>query len=511
MNKINTFKNERLAGAILSYIFTSLNLLVNFIYAPVLLKYLGKSEYGLYQMVASFFAYITIFETSISSGVLRYYCNAKAKNDTEAMENVLFISRRIYRIISVILIFFGIVLIAGYTAFYRSSLSDTQLRESIFMLVALIVNMIVSMLNSVYIATITGNERFIFAQSLRIVIQIVQPLLCCLVAIRYPYALTIVIGQLIVNIAAATARRIYAKKSIGIKIIQHQKDSELSKAILVFASSLLISSIADQIFWKADQIIIGKMYSTVLVAIYSIGGQIYNSYQHVGTSITMIFYPQISNLYQEDDALAKISKLFIKVGRIVFFILLIVLSGFAIFGKEFIRYWVGDDYYEAYYVALFVMLPFTIDLVQNIGLSILQVMNKYSFRAKMYFVAAILNIGSTIIMMRYMGIKGAALSTGISMLLTSGFILNGYYIKLGLDIKGFWENIVIILVKLSPLIIMTYFINKLWLENVFGSMWWLAARIVLYSICYLLLVFFVAMNKNEKEIARKFIRRLIKR
>lgn len=52
MNKINTFKNERLAGAILSYIFTSLNLLVNFIYAPVLLKYLGKSEYGLYQMVA---------------------------------------------------------------------------------------------------------------------------------------------------------------------------------------------------------------------------------------------------------------------------------------------------------------------------------------------------------------------------------------------------------------------------------------------------------------------------
>ncbi len=511
MRRLDSFRNERFLGAILSYVFTGLNLLVNFIYAPVLLKYLGKSEYGLYQMVASFFAYITIFETSISSGVLRYYCNAKAKNDTEAMENVLSISRHIYRIICVILVFVGAVLIVGYIAFYRSSLSDAELRESVFMLMALIVNMVVSMLNSVYIATITGNERFVFAQSLRIIIQIVQPLICCIVAIRYPYALTIVVGQLIVNMIAATVRRIYAKKSIGIRIIQHKRDPVLSKAILIFASSLLISSIADQIFWKADHIIIGKIYNTALVAIYSIGGQIYTSYQHVGTSITMVFYPQISNLYQEDDALKKISKLFIKVGRIVFYILLIVLSGFIIFGREFLGYWVGSDYNDAYYVALFVMIPFTIDLVQNIGLSILQVMNKYSFRAKMYFVAAVLNIVSTIILAKHLGIKGAALSTGISMLITSGFILNGYYMKIGLDVKGFWINIISILIRVLPLIIFAYALNLLWLENVLNGVIGLVIRILLYSVVYLVLIYTLVMNQDEKIIIMKFTGRLIKR
>lgn len=507
MHNREKLKNERLAGAILSYTFTGLNLLVNFIYAPILLKYLGKSEYGLYQMVASFFAYITIFETSISSGVLRYYCNAKAKNDETAMENILSVSRRIYSIISMILVFAGVILIFGYITFFKSSLSDLQMRESIFMLIALIANMIVSMLNSVYLATITANERFVFVQSLRIIIQIVQPLLCFLTVIWYPYALTIVIGQLVVNTVAATVRRIYANKSIGIRIIQHSEDKELSSAILVFASSLLLSSIADQIFWKADQIIIGKMYSTTLVAVYSIGGQIYTCYQYVGTSITMIFYPQISKLYQEENGIEQISRLFIKVGRIVFFMLLIVLSGFMIFGREFLMYWVGSDYNEAYYVALFVMLPFTIDLVQNIGLSILQVMNKYSFRARMYFMAAVLNLITTIIMTKYMGICGAALSTGISMLITSGFILNGYYMKLGLKIREFWINILGIFIKVLPFIIAVYFFNGLF-SQMLNGVWGLIMRMVLYSVGYITIIILFAMNSDEKRFVKKKFNRI---
>ena len=171
-------KNERFVGSLLSYVFTVISLLVSFIYVPILLKYLGKAEYGLYQMVASFFAYISIFETSASSGVLRYYCNAKAKNDETAMESVLAISRYIFRIISVILVFIGAILIFGFTVFYESSLSEQQLIESVFMLIALIINMIITMLNSVYLATIIGNERFIFVKSLSIIILILQPELC---------------------------------------------------------------------------------------------------------------------------------------------------------------------------------------------------------------------------------------------------------------------------------------------------------------------------------------------
>lgn len=47
--------SERKKGAILSYIQVVLSAIVSVIYVPILLRYLGKSEYGLYQIVGSFF------------------------------------------------------------------------------------------------------------------------------------------------------------------------------------------------------------------------------------------------------------------------------------------------------------------------------------------------------------------------------------------------------------------------------------------------------------------------
>ena len=71
------------------------------------------------------------------------------------------------------------------------------------------------------------------------------------------------------------------------------------------------------------------------------------------------------------------------------------------FGKEFITLWVGPVYEPAYAMAIVVMVPFTIDIVQNLGLTILQVMNRYGFRAKMYFIAACLNIISTLFLAHF--------------------------------------------------------------------------------------------------------------
>ena len=58
-----------------------------------------------------------------------------------------------------------------------------------------------------------------------------------------------------------------------------------------------------------------------------------------------------------------------------------VLTGFILYGREFIAIWVGEEFNKSYYIALIIMIPFTIDLIQNIGLAILQAKNMYSFRA----------------------------------------------------------------------------------------------------------------------------------
>lgn len=150
------------------------------------------------------------------------------------------------------------------------------------------------------------------------------------------------------------------------------------------------------------------------------------------------------------------------------------------------------------------MVPFSIDLVQSIGLSILQIMNRYSFRAKMYFVAALINVVTTIIMTQYFGIVGAAFSTGVTMLITSGFILNWYYSKVGLQIRKFWLNIGSIFIKVMPYAILMYFVN-LKLGNAFSGMLGLTLKILAYTLGFLLILYIFALNLDEQKFIKKYL------
>ncbi|MEY8481192.1 oligosaccharide flippase family protein [Lachnospiraceae bacterium 48-21] len=503
--RIQKKQGDRVSAALLSYLLTILHIIVNLIYSPLLIHYIGDSEYGLYQLAASFFSYIAIFESSVSVGVLRFYCNAKAKKDEDAVENVLAVARYIYNILSLIVLAAGSMLVVVFYYFYRSSFSHTELVEGCFMLAALLVNLLIILRNAIYLAAISGNERFVFLRVTAICIQIGQPVLCYLVIVRHPYALAVVLTQLLFNMVQVLVRFIYAKRRLRVKAVRHGNGKKLSGSILAFAGSMLLGDIANQIFWKTDQVIIGKMYNTAMVAIYSVGSQIYSNYMQVGTSVNSIFYPKLSRLYQEPDYMVKLSDFFIKAGRVVYYVLFLMLSGFAVFGREFIGYWVGENYAAAYEVALIIMIPFSIDLVQNVGLTILQVLNRYHFRAKIYFVGAVLNIFTTIIFMKWIGMNGAALSTGISMLLTSGVILNIYYDRMGLDIPKFWKNIGGITVRLLIYAAIMWFIDRkigLW-----SGMVGLAARIFVYSMGYAVVCYFFIFNEYEKGIVSDLFRR----
>ena len=91
--------NQRRIGAALTYIQTALHILISLLYVPILLSGIGKSEYGMYQLVGSIMAYIGITESLLSAGVLRFYCKYKAVGDTDSMENTLAAARRIYRLL----------------------------------------------------------------------------------------------------------------------------------------------------------------------------------------------------------------------------------------------------------------------------------------------------------------------------------------------------------------------------------------------------------------------------
>src|SRR5699024_11208766 len=119
--------NQRKAGAILSYIFTITNAIVGFIYIPLIIYYLGKDEYGLYQLMGSVLVYLGLFDFGLGKTVTRYYSKYIALNDDKKKENLLGISTIIFSILSIILLLFGSVFYFYLDNVFGKSLSDTEL------------------------------------------------------------------------------------------------------------------------------------------------------------------------------------------------------------------------------------------------------------------------------------------------------------------------------------------------------------------------------------------------
>lgn len=170
--------------------------------------------------------------------------------------------------------------------------------------------------------------------------------------------------------------------------------------------------------------------------------------------------------------------------------------------------WAGKEYLMAYWVAILTLLPLSIPLIQNTGLSILVAQNRHKFRSIMYLIIAALNALSTYLIVPYSGIMGASLCTFFSYLLGQGLIMNLYYSKvIGIDIKRFWKSIMMMAL---PMLIVAV-IGWLLFANRIDLTWaQLFVYALGYSIVYLIVTFFFSMNGYEKNIFIGPLKKIIK-
>lgn len=492
--------NQRKAGIVLSYIYTAVHGIANLLYIPILLNRIGQNEYGLYQLVGSLISYLSMTESLLSTGVLRYYCKYNSIGDEQKKENVLAISKKIYKALSFIVVIIGIICIFVFRITYESSLTKHEMSEAIIMLFILIVIIVLNLINAVYTAAITANERFVFLKILSISTTLLQPIAILLVIRKMPYAISVVVVQLSMCIFSQIAIRFYSTNKLNIKIKYHYKDEQFKRDLFALSFSILLVAIADQIFWKTDQLIIGKMLGTAAVAVYSVGSQIYLNYLPIGTAISSVFMPRLSKLLDQENNMEEVSKLFIKVGRISFIILSAVLVGFVLYGKEFISIWASTDYIDAYYVAIVIMIPLTVDVMQNMGLTVLQIKGNYGFRGKVYLSIAVLNIIATIYLVQQLGIIGAAISTSIAMAIGNGFIMNVYYAKkVGLNIKKFWKEIAAILPSTFICLLLGLLIKRI---NIRLALIDFCIHILLFCVAYIIIMYCLAFNEYEKQLTK---------
>ena len=172
----------------------------------------------------------------------------------------------------------------------------------------------------------------------------------------------------------------------------------------------------------------------------------------------------------------------------------------------FINWWAGDGYESAYIIACMLMVPITIPLIQNIGLSILQAKNLYKYRTLIFLGISVVNVLISIPLTKWYSGLGAAIGTALSLLVGQGIVLNIYYHKkVKLDMVKFWKNIIKMTIPIIGVIIFGVLLNKIIVSN---SIVILGFKIVVYSIVYCIVIWNFSMNNYEKGLVINAMKKL---
>lgn len=507
-NVVDGSRNRRY-GVLISYLYTVTQVIVNLVYVPLLLSNIGDSEYGLYQIVGSIMSYMVTLSTMFSTGLSKQYCVARAKSDTDAMENILFAGRALFTAGSVVAAMACLFVIPAFRAIYSQSLTPSQLDESVLMFILLVCNLIVSMHNTISVTVISANENFVFLKSLQLLFMVLQPISIIIMMRWYPYAVTIVAVQFFLNLISASIQGAYSKFKLNAIVRKHGGCTKIIKQILVFSGSVMLVMIADQLFWRTNQLVLAFYGGAASVAAYAVAIQITNAYMPIGTAISSVFMPKIALLHAERQH-ERLSELFTKIGKIAFYPLFLVLTGFFLYGKSFVDLWAGDAMSDAYAIAAILMIPLTVDLMQNIGLTILQVMDKYYFRGCVYLALAIANALIVYFIAPHYGGFGAAVCSSVLMFIGNVLIMNIYYHFVAkIDIKSYWQGVLRIAAPLMLLFAVTAIGNRFFMITV-DSFIELLICAILYSAAYCFIAYRFSLSHVERKRLHEFIQAKIR-
>ncbi len=504
--------NQLKMGSLLSYLQMLLGAVVSLAFTPVMLRLLGRSEYGLYNTVSSAISMLSLLDLGFSSGYIRYYAQYRERGDRAGVARLNGLYLLLFSALGLAALGCGLFLTHHAELVFSQGLTAAEYATARRLLGILSVNLACMFPMRVFGSILSANERFLFLRAVHLGRTVLSPLVMLPLLLLGYRSEAMVWVTLLFSLGTDLLFAWYVLRVLGQKFVFRGFDRAALKSLLVYTSFIAVNLIADQVNWNVDKVLLGRFRGTGEVAVYAVGYTLFQYYMLLSTSVSSVFTPRIHRIIRqtETDGAARrraLTALFTRVGRVQFLLLGLVATGFAFFGRAFVtRWWAGPEYAGAYAVALILMLSASVDLIQNTGIEMQRAQDRHGFRSLVYGAMAAGNLALSIVLCQKYGALGAVAGTAASMLLANGLAMNLYYHRrCGVDVLYFWRSIG----RLSRGLVVPILCGGAlgWLVRDAGLLAYLGA-IAAYTGIYAASMWRFGMNGYEKELFTGPFRRL---
>lgn len=491
-------------GAILSYASIAVNLIVGLTYTPFMLRMMGPSEYGLYSLAASIIAYLTVLDLGFGNAIIRYTAKYRAEGKVDEQQRLFGMFIMLYTLIALVTFFIGSGIVVGAEGIFGENMSDTEVYRTKIILTLLTFNVAVTFPLSIWGSIMSAYERFVFPKAVSIVRSILNALVM-VVLLLYGYrAIAMVVVTTIFNISALLLNWIYCKKELSIKVKFSKFDWSLLKEVAIYSFWIFLNVLMDKVYWSTGQIVLGANSGTTAISVFAIAVQLMSYFMLLNVAISNMLLPRFTAMVVKGIE-SEISDFFVKVSRLQYFLIALVLSGFILFGKRFVILWAGAGYEQSYYISLALMIPMSIDILFSSCVKVLQAKNQMIYRSVVCVISALVCLLLQIPMSKYFGAIGCAFAIVIVFTIQLA-LLSFYYQRVQhLNIIAMFKNLAQLSIMPIALCLLYFGIRQLYAND---SVYVYVSSIAIYSVLYGVLSYRFVMSNYEKGLVAPILKKI---
>lgn len=501
--------NQRKAGALLGYANIFAKNLVNLLYVPLLLHFLGQGDYGVFQMTNSVVFALTLLSAGFYGSYVRFYMQERTHGTEVGVRRLNGMFLLIYLTVVCLCLIGGVLLVANVERLFSSGLTADELTLARALMGIMTVNVAVQLMSTPFDSYIVAHERFAFQQSRQLVTTLMVPVIAIMLLFLGLGAVGVAIAQLTVTTILLLMNVIYAVRKLDMRFKLSGLQWSVFKAIAIFSFWIFLNQIFDLVNNNVPNFLLGAMAGSTAVTVFAISVQIRNIFFSMSTTMSNVFVPMINRIVAEHDDNHVLTELMTRVGRYQMVLFWFLYGGFITVGQYFVHIWAGPQNQDAYWLSIIMVLPVMIPLTQNTGIEIQRAKNRHKARSLIYIFTSLIDIVLSVVLIPMMGYWATAIGYVSSILLGTGLFMNWYYQRrIGLDMVYFWKHqlptiiMALIITGVCLLGTMLLPVNSIPLFLLWG---------VVYSLLYIACAARVSLTADEREKVIALLKRKVSR
>lgn len=490
----------------LSYVNSLLLIAVNIFLTPFLVKSLGDSEYGVYQIMASFGGYLVLINFGTSTIMTRFVSVALANKDRKSEENYVATCLFISLGLGAVILLAAAILFIFLESIYSSALTPPQIEKAKILYLFIAGNVFVTLFVQTLQGIINAYEKFIVNNLWQILRTFLKAALIIGLFMIKTDSVIIVAVDLSLSVAFLVFEIFYILLRLKVRCKLYFFDKEMFTSSAVLALAIFLQSVVNQANTKVDITILGIMEGPDAVTTYSVAMQVFSVFSSISTAAIAIYLPKYSRMCANGKPSGKvITDATIEPSRVQTFMSGAILFGFLICGKDFINVWMGDKYAFAWVIAVIILVPSFLLYTNGVIVSVLDAMGKRLVRSLVLAGIALCNIALTIVLVHFFGAIGAPVGTAVATFIGSVVVMNIYYVKvLGFKLGYFCAQV---FKGILPSLLAASAVSLPFVFLIDTGLWGLIIKGGIFAVSLMICMFLFGFNKAEKEFVKRIFRR----